>query len=217
MASGADGDGVVDLFPTLLRPSRPGALATDFEAVNGTVRASLLGEAFRCAFALKRLVPSKRLRTANTQSAHHIAVVLAAESGAYGDPAHVTDFKPVSLSVCALPHIIMRRVGQCRDRMRDLRRRIGDLPAEDLRALRAACIEAEPEIRALTCGTPSVCTMSHASASRRPPPSPAFLHRHAHALPWLSRSHERTVGAGAGYVVHRLHVRQTRPRSAPTW
>ena len=50
-----------------------------------------------------------------------------------------------------------------------------------------------------------------------PPPSPAFLHRHAHALPWLSRSHERTVGAGAGYVVHRLHVRQTRPRSAPTW
>ena len=72
MASGADGDGVVDLFPTLLQPSRRGALAT------------------------------------------------------------CTDFKQVALSVCARLHRNMQRVGQCRDRMRNLRRRIGDLLAEDL-------------------------------------------------------------------------------------
>ena len=148
-ASAAVAYGVADLFPTLLQPSRPEALAADFQAVDGAVRASLLAESLRCAYALRHFKMARNQNVRDLGSARLVSVVLAVETGAYGDPAHVTDFKPAMAGVCATKYTNMQRVQKWRGLIVALRDRVVASDHDALRELRAAIVAAGPEIGAL--------------------------------------------------------------------
>jgi len=148
MASVTPREALAAVLPTLLQPMQPGAHATDYDAVGGVVRASLLAEAYRCMEALKHTEEApKNMRMRDFTSACLVSLVLAVDSGAYGDPADVIDLKPALRRVCAMQYKNMRRVGPWREAIKKLRERIGDMDDEEIRDLLAAIDAVAAEMR----------------------------------------------------------------------